>query len=85
MDYSRFNYVAQPEDSIPVQHLLPTVGPYDKYAIMWGYKPIPNAKTPDAGARDARAVVAHAGHDAVVSLLGQQRVRRDRHAERGRG
>jgi hypothetical protein len=47
MDYSRFNYVAQPEDNIPVQYLLPTVGPYDKYAIMWGYKPIPNAKTSD--------------------------------------
>ncbi|MBK8247100.1 MAG: zinc-dependent metalloprotease [Gemmatimonadetes bacterium] len=47
MDYSRFNYVAQPEDNIPVQHLLPTVGPYDKYAIMWGYKPIPTARTSD--------------------------------------
>jgi hypothetical protein len=47
MDYSRFNYVAQPEDNIPVQYLLPTVGPYDKYAIMWGYKPIPNVKTSD--------------------------------------
>ncbi len=48
MDYSRFNYVAQPEDNIPVNLLIPTVGPYDKYAIMWGYKPIPSAKTPDA-------------------------------------
>jgi len=48
MDYSRFNYVAQPEDNIPVNLLIPTVGPYDKYAIMWGYKPIPNAKTSDA-------------------------------------
>ena len=48
MDYSRFNYVAQPEDNIPVQYLLPTVGPYDKYAIMWGYKPIPDAKSPEA-------------------------------------
>lgn len=47
MDYSRFNYVAQPEDNIPVNLLIPTVGPYDKYAIMWGYKPIPNAKTAD--------------------------------------
>lgn len=47
MDYSRFNYVAQPEDSIPPQHLIPRVGPYDKYAIMWGYKPIPGARTPD--------------------------------------
>jgi hypothetical protein len=47
MDYSRFNYVAQPEDNIPVNLLIPTVGPYDKYAIMWGYKPIPNAKAAD--------------------------------------
>ena len=47
MDYSRFNYVAQPEDNIPLQYLIPTVGPYDRYAIMWGYKPIPGARTPD--------------------------------------
>ena len=46
MDYSRFNYVAQPEDSIPVSDLVPRVGPYDRYAIMWGYKPIPGARTP---------------------------------------
>jgi hypothetical protein len=46
MDYSRFNYVAQPEDGIPVEDLIPRVGPYDKWATMWGYKPIPGAKTP---------------------------------------
>jgi len=48
MDYSRFNYVAQPEDGIALDDLIPKVGPYDKYAVMWGYSPIPNAKTPDA-------------------------------------
>lgn len=48
MDYSRFNYVAQPEDGIPVEDLIPKVGPYDKFSIMWGYKPIPGAATPDA-------------------------------------
>jgi len=48
MDYSRFNYVAQPEDSIPLETLIPRVGPYDEYAIMWGYKPIPNATTSEA-------------------------------------
>ena len=48
MDYSRFNYVAQPEDGIAVNDLIPRIGPYDKYAIMWGYKPIPNARTSDA-------------------------------------
>ena len=47
MDYSRFNYVAQPEDNIPVEDLIPKIGPYDKWATMWGYKPIPGAKTPD--------------------------------------
>ena len=47
MDYSRFNYVAQPEDKIDLIDLIPKIGPYDKWATMWGYKPIPNAKTPD--------------------------------------
>lgn len=47
MDYSRFNYVAQPEDNIPVELLIPQVGPYDKYAVMWAYKPIPGARSPD--------------------------------------
>ena len=47
MDYSRFNYVAQPEDNIPPEALIPQIGPYDKWATMWGYKPIPGARTPD--------------------------------------
>ena len=45
MDYSRFNYVVQPEDNVPVADLIPKIGPYDKWATMWGYKPIPGAKT----------------------------------------
>ncbi len=47
MDYSRFNYVAQPEDRIDPADLIPKIGPYDEFATMWGYKPIPGAKTPD--------------------------------------
>jgi hypothetical protein len=47
MDYSRFNYVAQPEDKIPLEDLVPKVGPYDKWATMWGYTPIPGAKSAD--------------------------------------
>ena len=31
MDYSRFNYVAQPEDKIDVKDLIPGIGPYDKF------------------------------------------------------
>jgi hypothetical protein len=48
MDYSRFNYVAQPEDRIAVEDLIPKIGPYDKFAAMWGYKPIPGATSADA-------------------------------------
>jgi len=47
MDYSRFNYVAQPEDHIDPADLIPRIGPYDKWATMWGYKPIAGAKSPD--------------------------------------
>ncbi|HBR56312.1 MAG TPA: hypothetical protein DEA22_02380 [Blastocatellia bacterium] len=47
MDYSRFNYVAQPEDKIDVADLVPGIGPYDVWATMWGYKPIPTAKSSD--------------------------------------
>lgn len=37
MDYARFNYVAQPGDDTC---LMPVVGPYDKFAIEWGYRPM---------------------------------------------
>jgi hypothetical protein len=47
MDYSRFNYVAQPEDGIDVEDLVPRVGPYDVFATRWGYTPIAEAKSPD--------------------------------------
>ncbi|HEY1756835.1 MAG TPA: zinc-dependent metalloprotease [Bryobacteraceae bacterium] len=47
MDYSRFNYVAQPEDKIAVEDLVPRIGPYDIWAIKWGYSLIPGAKSPD--------------------------------------
>ena len=38
MDYARFNYVAQPEDKGVT--LMPNIGPYDKHAVNWGYRPI---------------------------------------------
>jgi hypothetical protein len=47
MDYSRFNYVAQPEDGIDPDDLIPKIGPYDIFSIKWGYTPIPEAKTPE--------------------------------------
>ncbi|MBC8033615.1 MAG: zinc-dependent metalloprotease [Chitinophagaceae bacterium] len=41
MDYARFNYVAQPGDGIT--NLLPKISVYDKWAIEWGYKPVPES------------------------------------------
>ncbi|MBS4065332.1 MAG: zinc-dependent metalloprotease [Chitinophagaceae bacterium] len=45
MDYARFNYVAQPEDNISQSGLFPRIGDYDKWAIEWGYKWLPQYKT----------------------------------------
>lgn len=44
MDYARFNYVAQPEDSISKEGIYPRIGDYDKWAIEWGYKPCLNGE-----------------------------------------
>ncbi|MCR9055285.1 MAG: DUF5117 domain-containing protein, partial [bacterium] len=41
MDYARFNYVAQPEDE--GAGLFPTIGPYDTWSIIYGYKLIPDS------------------------------------------
>lgn len=47
MDYARFNYVAQPEDKIGPSGLYPRIGDYDKWAIEWGYRILPNVKSAD--------------------------------------
>lgn len=43
MDYARFNYVAQPEDHVP--YVSPHIGPYDRFAIEWGYRWYPDEET----------------------------------------
>jgi len=43
MDYARVNYVAQPEDQ-GVRYIR-MMGPYDYYAVNWGYRYIPEAET----------------------------------------
>lgn len=37
MDMNPYNYVAQPEDMISRNGLIPKIGVYDKWAIKWGY------------------------------------------------
>ncbi len=46
MDYSRFNFVAQPEDNIPRELLFPRISHYDKWAIEWGYRRFPEIDDP---------------------------------------
>jgi len=48
MDYARFNYVAQPEDSIGEKGIFPRINDYDKWAIEWGYRLFPDIKDPKA-------------------------------------
>ena len=48
MDYARFNYVAQPEDSVSERGLISRIGEYDLWAIEWGYRWYPEFKTPEA-------------------------------------
>ncbi|MCM4158575.1 zinc-dependent metalloprotease [Antarcticibacterium flavum] len=51
MDYARVNYVAQPEDE--GVRFIRMMGPYDLYAINWGYRYIPEAKS----AREEKATL----------------------------
>jgi hypothetical protein len=48
MDYARFNYVAQPEDNITQKGIFPRIGAYDKWAIQWGYRWLPQFDNADA-------------------------------------
>lgn len=48
MDYSRFNFVAQPQDKIDPALFVPVIGPYDEWAIEWGYRRFPELTSPTA-------------------------------------
>ena len=69
MDYARFNYVAQPEDGDVA--LMPNIGPYDKYAIEWGYRPIPGKEGTEEKKVLDQWILAHAG-DPVYRFGAQQ-------------
>ena len=64
MDYARFNYVAQPEDSIGEKGIFPRIGDYDKWAIQWGYKWLPQFAGPadEAGFLN-RWIIDSVNHD----------------------
>ena len=47
MDYARQNYVAQPGDGLKPKDYIRRLGPFDDFAINWGYRYLPNAKSSD--------------------------------------
>ncbi len=47
MDYARFNYVAQPEDSVGFSGIIGRIGVYDEWAINWGYRRFPQYRSPE--------------------------------------
>ena len=60
MDYTRQNYIAQPGDG--VTRFVRKIGPYDDYAINWGYRWYPGITSPEAeSARLDALIAAHEG------------------------
>ena len=60
MDYTRQNYIAQPGDG--VTRFVRQIGPYDDYAINWGYRWYPDVEAPDdESARLDALIEARAG------------------------
>jgi hypothetical protein len=66
MDYARFNYVAQPGDDTC---LMPKVGPYDKFAIEWGYRYFPD-ETTDSERAILNEMVAEMQEDPIYRFAG---------------
>ena len=47
MDYARQNYVAQPGDKLAPTDFVRRLGPFDDFIVNWGYRVIPEARTPE--------------------------------------
>jgi hypothetical protein len=67
MSYARFNYVAQPGDDVG---LIPKLGPYDFFAIEWGYRPFP-ASTTDEEWKALDAMAARQVQDPLLRFGGE--------------
>lgn len=69
MEYARQNYVAQPGDG--VTQFIRKMGPYDEYAINWGYRVIPDA-TPEEEVPVLDSWIRERAHDPAYRF-GRQR------------
>ncbi len=63
MDYTRYNYVAQPEDK--GVRWVRMLGPYDHYSINWGYRYISNMQKPEDEVATLNAWIDEKGDDPV--------------------
>ena len=68
MSYARFNYIAQPGDNV---NLIPRLGPYDYFAIDWGYREIPGVTSPDDEWPVLDALAARQVHDPMLRFGGE--------------
>ncbi|OAV43490.1 zinc-dependent metalloprotease [Lewinella sp. 4G2] len=71
MDYTRYNYVAQPEDK--GVRWVRMLGPYDLYAINWGYRYIPGAETAAAEVPILRSWIDEKNNDPKYLFGGSNR------------
>ena len=70
MDYARYNYVAQPGDKNI--RFIRQLGPYDHYAINWGYRKIPNIKDPEQEVNTLDKWIEEKGDDPIYRFGGER-------------
>ena len=69
MDYARQNYIAQPGDGLEGDDFIRQVGPYDHYAINWGYRLLPDAPTPEAEKETLNRWIVERADDPIYRYL----------------
>ena len=70
MDYARYNYIAQPGDENI--RFIRQLGPYDHYAINWGYRKIPTAKKPEDEVNTLDKWISEKANDPKYRFGGQR-------------
>ncbi len=73
MDYARFNYVAQPEDNIPQNDLIPRIGVYDEWAVDWGYRWMPELNSKEDERKKLNEwIIKRLANDKRLSFAGER-------------
>jgi hypothetical protein len=61
MDYARQNYIAQPTDGLKTKDFIRRLGPFDDFAINWGYRVIPTRSWEDEKATLNKWITSETG------------------------